>query len=300
MNSEQNLTVAVITPTLGRESLIKAIESVQQQTYPCKHYIFVDGEKYHKAVKKMVKPYPNVTVIYLPMNTGGTAKKLLNSAINSAATFLVEEDIICYLDDDNWYDPHHVEYLVQDMYTYQADYAYNLRYFTDKQGNIICQDSIESLGFWRISQMEFLFNYEVNGIPLEKPFIFNTLHEHLIDTNCIAFRRELAQQLSLIWIKDGYHNDRNATQFLLEQQFTGVCTGQYTLYYYYDVKKSIVWSDEVIETYQLYNDERLEHFSTEFTKAEQRYLTHIERDEQGKFAWQYKTLIKQGQIMRIE
>ncbi|WLF83411.1 hypothetical protein [Moraxella sp. ZY210820] len=63
----------------------------------------------------MVQPYSNIEVIYLPMNTGGTSKKLLNSAINSAATFLVEEDIICYLDDDNWYDLHHVEYLVQDM-----------------------------------------------------------------------------------------------------------------------------------------------------------------------------------------
>lgn len=300
MNSEQNLTVAVITPTLGRESLIKAIESVQQQTYPCKHYIFVDGEKYHKAVKKMVKPYPNVTVIYLPMNTGGTAKKLLNSAINSAATFLVEEDIICYLDDDNWYDPHHVEILVKDMQYYQADYAYNLRYFVDKKGDVICADNSESLGFWKIADGSYDFNYVVSGKLIKNILSFNNLQSYLIDTNCIAFRRELAQQLSLIWIKDGYLNDRNATQFLLEQQFTGICTAHYTVYYYYDAHKSCIVSDEIIEVYQLYDEQQFEKFALANILAKQQSVNHRCRDEQGKFAWQYKTMIKNGELLRVE
>ncbi|HHF4949445.1 TPA: hypothetical protein ACPO3J_000702 [Haemophilus influenzae] len=41
--NQNNKTVAVVTSTIGRPELSLAIKSVQNQTYPCKHYVFVDG-----------------------------------------------------------------------------------------------------------------------------------------------------------------------------------------------------------------------------------------------------------------
>ena len=99
MNQPNGKTVAVVTSTIGRPELALAIKSVQNQTYPCKHYIFIDGNMFWDKAKSMLAQFPNVVPIYLPMNTG--KNRILNGAINAAAAFLVEEDIICYLDDDN-------------------------------------------------------------------------------------------------------------------------------------------------------------------------------------------------------
>ncbi|WLF83410.1 hypothetical protein [Moraxella sp. ZY210820] len=170
----------------------------------------------------------------------------------------------------------------------------------DKQGDMICADNSESLGFWKIADGSYAFNYIVNGKLIENNLLFNKLQSYLIDTNCIAFRRELAQQLSLIWIKDGYLNDRNATRFLLEQGFLGVCTAHYTVYYYYDTHKSCIVSDEIIKFYQLYDEQQFEQFALANIQAKQQSIHHRCRDEQGKFAWQYKTMIKNGELLRVE
>lgn len=98
INQQTNqLTVAVITATIGRDELERTIESIKNQSYPCKHYIFVDGEDFRYKAKTILDKYPDVIPIYLPMNTG--KNQMFNSSINAIAPFLVSEDIICYLDD---------------------------------------------------------------------------------------------------------------------------------------------------------------------------------------------------------
>lgn len=300
MNVEHKLTVAVITSTVGRASLARTIQSVQNQSYPCTHYIFVDGEQYHQAVREIVQPYPDVKVIYLPMNTGNTDKKLLNSAIYASAPYLVEQDIICYLDDDNWYDEHHIQNLVQDMDHYQADYAYNLRYFVDQQGEIICADHIESIGFWRVPYAQYKMTFPVNGEEVTYDNNTTLRDGHLIDTNCFAVRRELAQRLAPIWLLNGGVNDRNITQFLLEQkQLVGLCTGQYGIYYTYDTTKFWVLSEDMITSYQLDSEERQYLFRIQLLKTMNKSMGDTDSDEQGKFAWQYKTLLKNGELVRL-
>lgn len=63
---------------------------MQNQTYPAKHYIFVDGGKYHDKAREILVKYPEVIVTYLPMNTG--AGGWTNSAINAIAPYLIKED----------------------------------------------------------------------------------------------------------------------------------------------------------------------------------------------------------------
>lgn len=124
-------TVAVITSSIGRPELTKAISSVKQQTYPCKHYIFVDGAQFEEQVRAIVGSDPDLVVTYLPMNTG--ANGWVNSSINAIAPFfLVKEYIICYLDDDNWYEPNHIEVVVNALEKNKADFTYSLRNFVNE------------------------------------------------------------------------------------------------------------------------------------------------------------------------
>ena len=70
MNKQNSKTVAVVTSTIGRPELALAIKSVQNQTYPCKHYVFVDGNIFCDKANSILAQFPNVVPIYLPMNTG--------------------------------------------------------------------------------------------------------------------------------------------------------------------------------------------------------------------------------------
>ena len=72
MNKQNSKTVAVVTSTIGRPELALAIESVQNQTYPCKHYVFVDGNIFWDKAKSILEQFPDVIPICLPMNTGKT------------------------------------------------------------------------------------------------------------------------------------------------------------------------------------------------------------------------------------
>lgn len=204
-----NKNVAVITTTIGRNTLEKAIISIQEQTYPCTHYIFVDGKEYWEKVEHLKDKYPEVIFTFLPMNTGGK-NKVGNGAIHAIIPYLLQEDIFCFLDDDNWHDTTHIEYLVNFIEKYQLDYAYSLRRLYDSQYQYICDDNFESLGFWSV------FGY------------------YLIDTNSYALTRNIAFQLSEQWYF-GIFNDRNVLKKLIEIKAKGGCTGKRTTHYKFNV-----------------------------------------------------------------
>ena len=50
------MKVAVVTPTIGSDTLLKCVESVQNQTYgDLTHYIFYDGEEHFQKIQKQVE-----------------------------------------------------------------------------------------------------------------------------------------------------------------------------------------------------------------------------------------------------
>lgn len=222
-------TVAVITSTIGRAELERAIQSVKAQTYPCKHYIFVDGEKYHENAREILQHYPELIVTYLPMNTG--AGGWTNSSINAIAPFLVKEDVICYLDDDNWYEPNHIEACVSTLEQTNAPYAYALRNLYTVKGEFICQDIVESIGFYP-NRIEYPLHIRVNISPekyVDMPGMGRGKTYH-IDTNCYAMTRDTALEVSRSWYS-GIHNDTHIFMKLCELNLTGVCTKQFSVNY---------------------------------------------------------------------
>ncbi|WP_439239752.1 glycosyltransferase family A protein [Lonepinella sp. BR2474] len=187
--SNQPLTFAVITATVGRPALERTILSVQNQTYPCKHYVFVDGKQFWDKVKPLEEKYPDVVFTYLPMNTGANGGS--NSRINATAPFLVKENIICYLDDDNWYDENHIESFVPFFHEHSdLHYAYHLRRLYDENGEFICDDNFDSIGFWKMGRPNYI-DEEGNSYTLNSNFF--------VDTNCYAIKRNIAIAIAQAW-----------------------------------------------------------------------------------------------------
>jgi glycosyltransferase involved in cell wall biosynthesis len=169
------MKVAVVTPTIGNSKLVNCLASVDAQTYKdIVHYIFIDGQEYKKTVYDYVQDAIKVKTIELQENVG---KGWYGHRVFAACSFLVNADIICYLDEDNWFEPCHVKKLVEKIEA-GNDWAYSLRKIYDKEGNYICDDNCESLGKW--------------------PVYFNKQVFH-IDTSSFAIKRDVAVRVGHAW-----------------------------------------------------------------------------------------------------
>ena len=171
-------SVVVITPTIGGDYLKQCIDSVAKQTYSnIKHMIVVDGSEYFDKIIFDFGLTPMALgeyLVVLPKNVG--ADGWYGHRIYAAMTYLVNEDYIVYLDEDNWLEPNHVEKLVETIENKSLDWSYSFRNIVDKEGNYICRDNCESLGKW-------------TGIG-------NYNH---IDTSCFCVKREVAVKVAHNW-----------------------------------------------------------------------------------------------------
>jgi glycosyltransferase involved in cell wall biosynthesis len=189
-------SIAVVTATTGRESLLQTIESVKKQTYPCNHYIFVDGQ--HELPP--YDDYKNIVVLPKPTGLNG----MMNGGIVAASAYLVTEDYICWIDDDNWIDPNHVESLVEAIEN--KPYAYSLRKLMEPDGAFWANDDCESLGH----------------------------HADLIDLNCYLMKRDLATGLAPCWYQTTGElclGDRYVWAMLKQNSIPYGASGKYTVNY---------------------------------------------------------------------
>ena len=159
------MKVAVVTPTIGSDLLKQCIESVEQQTHQdLTHYIFIDGSQYASKAKEMIRGSFKTKVIELEENIG---KGWYGHRVYAACSFLVNADIICYLDEDNWYHPDHVADLVREIEK-GVEWAYSLRGIYNKDGSYICDDNCESLGKWSIYLNEVNYHIDTSSYAVTK------------------------------------------------------------------------------------------------------------------------------------
>lgn len=185
------MKVAVVTPTIGSHTLSDCISSVDKQSYKdLTHYIFADGTEHFDKIKNQLEGSTKTKVIWLEENVG---KGWYGHRVYAACSFLVNADIICYLDEDNWFEPCHVEKLVNKIKE-GYDWAYSLRKIYDKEGNYLCDDNCESLGKWPVY------------------FDDNVFH---IDTSSFAVKRDVAIRIGHAWYgqwgadRQFFHNLKN-------------------------------------------------------------------------------------------
>lgn len=230
-------SVAVVTTTIGRPELEQAIISVQEQTYPCQHYVFVDGKQHWEKVKHLEAKYPNVIFTFLPMNTGGE-NNIGNGAIHAILPYLLKEEIFCFLDDDNWYEPDHVEHLANMIEQHDLDYAYSLRKLYTPDYRFLCNDNWESLGYWFVNVDEYY--YWEN----KRTHFFNKNNPHLVDTNCYGITRKIAFDLSKEWFS-GVINDKRVFAKLIKMNAKGGCTAQTTVNYKLNLRITVIGENEL-------------------------------------------------------
>lgn len=203
------MKVAVVTPTIGNLALSDCLASVDEQTYnDLTHYLFLDGKENENKIWHQLEGASKVKTIRLEENVG---KGWYGHRVYAACSFLVNADVICYLDEDNWIEPNHVENLVNKIKE-GNDWAFSLRKIYDKEGKFLCEDNCESLGKWSTF------------------FSDNVYH---IDTSCFAVKRDVALRIGHSWYGQ-WGADRQFFNTLKQYYPKFDCTNEHTLCYRLD------------------------------------------------------------------
>jgi glycosyltransferase involved in cell wall biosynthesis len=213
-------SVTVITPTVGSSKLADAIRSVNNQTYKnIRHLIVVDGEEYWRSACQYVDEMNTgrASFVMTPDNTG--ANGYYGHRIYAAYPHLINSDYIAFLDEDNWYEPDHIEKLVRTIEEEKVNFAYSFRTIHDREGNYLIDDNCESLGAWPI--------WPTLGHPKDK-------QGYLIDTSSFLFETKFLQACCYLW-HWGWGGDRRFLHMIKERYQPSYNTsGAYTLCYRLD------------------------------------------------------------------
>ncbi len=243
-----NLTATVITSSIGRPELRQCIESVRAQTYGARyamdgakpllrHMVFVNGPKFHDSARAILKDYPDVEAFYLREETGdygyGTreAPKGSMADVFAAAPFLTRADWVFYLDDDNFYEPDHVESVLTFANEHDLAWAYTLRKLVDIDGRYICDDDWVSIGAYRPR------NGREEGT-------------RIIDNSCFAVALHWAKRYGLAWTALPIVADRCFQMALSDEKnrLRHGCTGRSTVNYRLGTGSACPTREEVLAT----------------------------------------------------
>jgi glycosyltransferase involved in cell wall biosynthesis len=165
MGKDSEMRVMVITPTTGKDTVFKAMESIRDQTVKTEHLVVFDGQE---ARDKFPLAFVDGhTFITLPENVGGGG--WYGHRVYAAMPLIVNANYILFLDEDNWFEPNHVETMIAKIKSKDLMWSYSLRRICNEAGEYIADDDCESLGRW-------------------PTYYDHTLN--FVDTNCYCFRRE--------------------------------------------------------------------------------------------------------------
>jgi Glycosyl transferase family 2 len=108
METIDMLKIAVVTPYYNEDDdiLNHCHSSVMRQSYPCTHILVADGHP-----KPQFNEQPKTMHLILPQANAdmGNTPRAIGGILADAYGF----DAVAYLDADNWYDPTHIEGLIE-------------------------------------------------------------------------------------------------------------------------------------------------------------------------------------------
>jgi hypothetical protein len=154
-NPHQPFDVAVIMPTVVRPSIIDAVESVYRQQRAGRIQLLIgvdvalgDVSRLHElllSAPEHVTPclfYPGYST---SQRHQGLHKARDGGALRTVLSYLAHAPLLAYLDDDNWWAPHHLSQLMQAIQG--RPWAFALRWFVHPESRRPIEiDRAESIG----------------------------------------------------------------------------------------------------------------------------------------------------------
>ena len=200
---------AVIIPTVLRETLLQAVRSVFAQEHPGRIQILigVDVAQGDRGIlRQLCEECPDrmaITIFDPGYSTakihGGIYQNAYGGSLRTVMSYAANSARLAYLDDDNWWAPHHLGDLLNAIDGF--DWAFTYRWFVDGGArNVLCVDDFESIGPGR-----GIYKNKLGGF---------------IDANCLMIDKTkchwVLPQWSIPLLDDGSGEDRNVFNALVK------------------------------------------------------------------------------------
>ena len=210
-------SVAVLTATSGRHELARCVDSVRLQatSLPVRHYLMTDAGVMSAKIYGLLRArYPHCSFSFWDgkVGRGDEGQQLEGRRLYAAAAGLVDEDAVLMLNDDDWFEPDHIQSLV-DILDSGKDWAFSLRKIYDKDGNFLFHDDCEALGLWPVW----------NSAPYQP--------QYLVEHSAFALTRGAFKEFAPLFNYPGYGVDRVFTAALREQRPNFACSMKHSLCY---------------------------------------------------------------------
>jgi len=220
------------------------LEVVNRQGDGVEHWVIVDGVQYAYDAIRLIEQHrkPNLKMVLLPENTGMPQNhfwKLKHGfyghRIYASMAGLINADYVLFLDEDNWFEPNHVETMLSmfDMPEREHEWCYSLRKCVNQEGNYLFNDDCDSLGIFA-----------------------SWKNINLVDMNCYCFKTEFLMKINSTLQTDYYWTDRLLSRVAVSTAkdfYSYGCTGLYTVNYRIRPDAEIFFKEGNEFMQQLYN-----------------------------------------------
>ena len=212
---QDQFSVSVVTPSVLRPTLKKAIQSIYaQKNIPSIQLMLgIDKNLYDNGdmLRQLIEERPDhvgITVVDPGYSTfsrnGGLYHAIGGGAMRPVLTLLANSRYVAYLDDDNWMHETHLSRLLQAVEG--KEWAYSFRWFCGPDGEVLGYDVNDSTGM------------PLNaGIVTVAPFA---------DPNTMMIDKIACEEFLLSWLNpfldDGHGADRRFVRDLFRQRVYGV------------------------------------------------------------------------------
>lgn len=192
---QQPFDIAVIIPTLLRDSLKAALYSIFEQDFKGRVHILLGVDKAFSSsfdIEIILRARPKhmaLTLFWPGYSTnklhGGTHHALGGGSLRSLLSFLGNAHYVAYLDDDNWFSPNHLSSLHSAIQG--KKWAFSKRWFVDNESlNPICEDTWESVG--------------------PHKGVFTSNFDGFVDTNCLMLNTLACVECLATWSRALMHD----------------------------------------------------------------------------------------------
>ena len=185
--------ISVITPTTGKNSLFKLIESLTGQSVAFRHILLWD----YKREDSFLFPHPRTFNINNPymfnaenrysvvVKSSFVQGQACGSALRAVGLMLADTEYVTFADDDVWFEDEHLENMLKIIQTNDSNWAYCRRKIWSSAKDYIGIDNFESVG----DSMDRKVPYE------------------MADNNCMVFKRRFGTSGAVLYRETKDYND---------------------------------------------------------------------------------------------
>ena len=145
-NDQKRALFTIITPTIGRETLLVLKEKLKREKIPYVHLILWDNKRCENALNPKDLEDENTYCYEFRHPLYSNERSRNDVWLRSIGIQLARTEYIKFNDDDTWPEENHLEDALMFMRSKQLDYTYCIRRMWNRKDEILGLDNFESTG----------------------------------------------------------------------------------------------------------------------------------------------------------